>query len=76
MVEVKFVGKTWIFRILWKFLLLIPFATMFVVTDLTFVVMLCKFKTALEEIRLPSSFTSCLGLFTHDGPHFIVPDIC
>jgi hypothetical protein len=50
----------------------ILFATVFVVTDLTFIVTLCKFKTAFEEIRLPSSFTSCLGLFTHDGPHFVV----
>ena len=54
----------------------ILFATMFVVTDLTFIVTICEFKTVFEEIRLPSSFTSCLGLFTHDGPHFVVPDIC
>jgi hypothetical protein len=54
----------------------ISFATMFVVTDLTFVVTLCKFKTAFEKVRLLSSFTSCLGLFTDAGPHFVVPDIC
>jgi hypothetical protein len=54
----------------------IPFTTMFVVTDLTFIVTLCEFKTALEEIRPSSSFTSCRGLFTHNGPHLVVPDIC
>jgi len=54
----------------------ILFATMLAVTDLTFIVILCKFKTAIEEVMLPSSLTSCLGLVTHDGPHFLVPDVC